>query len=441
MPRAKNPFALRWFPILKPLQGAFLFIAIFSTLAKFQGMALAQGKVEFDRLREKMVEEDIVAAGIKNTGVIDAIRETPRHEFVPLNERKNSYYDMALPIGKGQTISAPFIVAYMTEALDPQPSDKVLEIGTGSGYQAAVLAGLVKEVYSIEIVEPLGVTAAKTLKKLGYENVYTKIGDGFLGWEEHAPFDKIIVTCSPEKLPEKLVEQLAEGGKIVVPLGERYQQTMYLFTKSEGKMVPQALTPTLFVPMTGLAEDTREVQPDPNKPALINTSFEEIYSQDPTENETKKKPGKLAPVGWHYLRLFKLVEDPLAPQGTHYLQFENSQPGRACQGLQAFAVDGRHVKAIRISARVKKEDVEPGPQRGQLPRVEVTFYDERRTELGRKGLGPFRGTSDWQEEEIELAVPIKAREAIVCIGLMGATGKIGYDLVQVEKVEPSGKKK
>ncbi len=209
-----------------------------------------------------MVDEDIVAAGVKNKRVIKAMRDTPRHEFVPLRLRNRAYFDMALPIGESQTISPPFVVAYMTEALDPQPGDKVLEIGTGSGYQAAVLSPLVREVYTIEIVEQLGHKAAKTLERLRYDNVKVKVGDGYQGWPEHAPFDKIIVTCSPEKVPPALVAQLKEGGRMVIPVGERYQQTLYLMKKKDGKMVSEALQPTLFVPMTGRAEENRQVKPD-----------------------------------------------------------------------------------------------------------------------------------------------------------------------------------
>ena len=151
----------------------------------------------------------------------------------------------------------------------------MLEIGTGSGYQAAVLSPLVKDVYSIEIVESLGKHAAQTLKRLKYTNVHTKIGDGYLGWPEHAPFDKIIVTCSPEKVPQALVDQLKEGGRMIVPVGERYQQVLYLFKKKDGKLINEALRPTLFVPMTGTAEDEREIKPDPLHPKLVNGGFEE----------------------------------------------------------------------------------------------------------------------------------------------------------------------
>src|SRR5581483_9449123 len=149
--------------------------------------------------------------------------------------------------GDKQTISPPYIVAYMTELLDPQPDDKVLEIGTGSGYQAAVLSPLVKEVYTIEIVESLGKAAAKRLKDLKYKNVFCKVGDGYLGWPEHAPFDKIIVTCSPENVPKPLVEQLKDGGKMIIPLGERYQQVFHLFEKQNGELKATRLGNTLFV--------------------------------------------------------------------------------------------------------------------------------------------------------------------------------------------------
>ena len=210
-----------------------------------------------------MVDDEIVAAGVKNKRVIEAMRNTPRHEFISIGQRKNAYFDMALPIGEGQTISPPFIVAYMTEAIDPQPGDKVLEIGTGSGYQAAVLAKLVSEVYTIEIVASLGRKAEKTLAKLHYNNVHVKVGDGYLGWPEHAPFDKIIVTCSPENVPSALIDQLKDGGMMVIPCGERYQQTLYLLKKIKGKLAAEPLQPVLFVPMTGKAEAQRRSCPIP----------------------------------------------------------------------------------------------------------------------------------------------------------------------------------
>ena len=288
-----------------------------------------------------MVDEEIVAAGVKNPRVIAAMRATPRHEFVPANLRANAYYDMALPIGEGQTISPPFIVAYMTESIDPQPKDKVLEIGTGSGYQAAVLSGLVQEVYTIEIVKSLGERAAKTLKRLKYENVHAKVGDGYLGWPEHAPFDKIIVTCSPEKVPQPLIDQLKEGGRMVIPVGERYQQTLYLFKKTDGKMLREMLLPVIFVPMTGKAEEIRKVKPDPKHPTIVNGDFEQVIGNPPQVT------------GWHYQRQMEVVTADDAPSGKRYVRFHNAEAGRGAQALQGFAVDGRYVRQLQFSVRFR----------------------------------------------------------------------------------------
>lgn len=384
----------------------------------------AQSRSAMDAARDKMVDEEIVAAGVKNERVIRAMRETPRHEFVPLHLRKQAYFDMALPIGESQTISPPFVVAYMTEAIDPQPSDKVLEIGTGSGYQAAVLSPLVREVYTIEIVEPLGRKAARTLERLRYVNVHVKVGDGYQGWPEHAPFDKIIVTCSPEKVPPALVAQLKEGGRMVIPVGERYQQTLYLMKKTGGKMVAEALQPTLFVPMTGAAETGREVLPDPANPKIANGGFEQVSGDPPV------------PDGWHYQRQLKLAAAKDAPEGERYAVFSNETPGRSSHALQGFAVDGAKVQQLELSVRVRGKDIRPGQNMRQLPAVVICFYDENRAAIGEAGLGPWRGTFDWQSEIRRIAVPRKAREAVLRIGLLGATGELAFDDL---KLAPAGK--
>jgi protein-L-isoaspartate(D-aspartate) O-methyltransferase len=185
------------------------------------------------------------------------MRKVPREQFVPETMRDQSYSDGPLPIGYGQTISQPFVVAFMTEKLCLRPTDRVLEIGTGSGYQAAILAELAAEIYTIEIVEPLGKRAAQTLQRLGYKNVQVKIGDGYQGWPEHAPFDAVIVTCAPDHVPRPLVEQTKEGGRIIIPVGPAGDQTLYLLEKKNGQLEQRAVLPVLFVPMTGEASRPR----------------------------------------------------------------------------------------------------------------------------------------------------------------------------------------
>jgi protein-L-isoaspartate(D-aspartate) O-methyltransferase len=202
-------------------------------------------------LREQMVRTQIIARGIEDPAVLRAISKVPRHEFVPQNLRHAAYDDRPLPIGEEQTISQPYIVALMTEVLKLSSGDKVLEIGTGSGYQAAVLAELTDQVYSIEIIAALGERARETLDRLGYDQVQVKIGDGYMGWEAHAPFDAIIVTCAPEHIPQPLVDQLIEGGRMVIPVGSGYRQELYLVEKREGVIRQTGIIPVLFVPMTG----------------------------------------------------------------------------------------------------------------------------------------------------------------------------------------------
>lgn len=200
--------------------------------------------------REDMVEMQLAERGITDAGVLSAMRRLPRHLFVPESVREYAYGDHPLPIGAKQTISQPYIVAYMTQALALARGDRVLEIGTGSGYQAAVLAELTDSVYTIEIVEALAKKSAETLRQLGYENIHMRVGDGWGGWPEAAPFDAIIVTAAPGHVPERLVEQLKEGGRLIVPVGDRKQQLL-LLSKRDGKVQTDTLLPVRFVPMTG----------------------------------------------------------------------------------------------------------------------------------------------------------------------------------------------
>ncbi|MBZ5515548.1 MAG: protein-L-isoaspartate(D-aspartate) O-methyltransferase [Acidobacteriia bacterium] len=203
--------------------------------------------------RERMVHEQIEDRGVHDKRVLAAMRKVPRHVFVPPEMQSHAYADGPLPIGYGQTISQPYIVAFMTEALELKPQDKVLEIGTGSGYQAAVLAELVREVFSIEIVEPLGKEAEERLKRLGYSNLKVKIADGYRGWPEAAPFDAIIVTAAPNHVPPALVNQLREGGRMVLPVG-RLPQDLIRVRRTPNGVKQESLLPVLFVPMTGEAQ-------------------------------------------------------------------------------------------------------------------------------------------------------------------------------------------
>jgi len=202
-------------------------------------------------LRENMVKNQIEARNVYNSATLRAMRTVPRHEFVPSDMRPYAYEDRPLAIGNGQTISQPYIVAFMTSVIKPRPEHKVLEIGTGSGYQAAVLAEIVSEVYTIEIIPALAEEAENKFKALNYQNIHTRVGDGYHGWPEEAPFDAIVVTAAPDKIPAPLIEQLKEGGKLVIPVGPKYSvQSLQLVTRKNGKTTTTNLFPVRFVPFT-----------------------------------------------------------------------------------------------------------------------------------------------------------------------------------------------
>ena len=208
----------------------------------------AQDVVDPAQARSRMVNEQLRKRNIRDERVLEVMSRVPRHLFVPEAHRADAYGDYPLPIGHGQTISQPYIVAFMTEALRVQRDHRVLEIGTGSGYQAAVLAELVREVYTIEIVAPLGESARKTLESLGYRNVHVRIGDGYRGWPEQSPFDRIVVTAAPEAVPPALVEQLALGGLMAVPVGSVFQELRILRKSRDGLELLDTM-PVRFVPM------------------------------------------------------------------------------------------------------------------------------------------------------------------------------------------------
>ncbi len=371
--------------------------------------------------RHKMVDEMVAAEGITNERVLESLRTTPRHLFVRSNLRHLAYADKALDIGYRQTISPPFVVAYMTEVLDPQPTDRVLEIGTGSGYQAAVLSPLVREVYSIEIVEQLG-NRAKTLLQQRYSNVHVRIGDGYLGWPEHAPFDKIIVTCSPESVPEPLVAQLKEGGRIIIPLGERYQQVFYLLEKKDGKLEQKRLLPTLFVPMTGKAEEGRKTLPDPLRPTVANSGFEDDVDGDGQAD------------GWHYHRRARL-DDSTAASGSKSLKFENREPGRDSHVLQAFGIDGARVTALEVRVMHRQQGIVVGNTPAERPGLLMHFFDGRRLPIAEVGVGPWTSSDNrWSESVQRIPVPREAREAIIQVGLNGAAGELWVDNLEIRAV-------
>ena len=379
----------------------------------------------YTNARERMVREDIAASGVTDTRVLESMRLTPRHEFVAASQRPLAYFDMSLPIGERQTISGPFVVAYMTEQLDPKPTDRVLEIGTGSGYQAAVLSPLVGTVYSIEIHEALGRRARSTLRRLGYTNVVTKIGDGFMGWEEKGPFDKIIVTCSPEEIPLPLIDQLIEDGIMIIPVGERYEQTLVRLQKRAGELERTDLVPSLFVPMTGQAEERRAVLPNGAQPRLANSSFEECL------------PDSETPTAWYYGRQEVFLENNTSPDGQRHLLLKNSEPGRPAHIFQGFPIDGRSIRELKISYRVRVLELGSGRIPAEKPGVAIRFFDERRTRSTRL-VAPLRTfNSDWGLVTSSILVPTWSREAILQVGLMGATGQIEFDEIQIISVKRS----
>jgi protein-L-isoaspartate(D-aspartate) O-methyltransferase len=237
-----------------------IIITLLAVLVHSIGHAQSKYQAERDRMVRIQIGGTLFGrTPVKDEAVLEAMRKVPRHEFVPSRLVRAAYTDSPLPIGEGQTISQPYIVGFMTEALKPSPTDTILEIGTGSGYQAAVLAEIVEKVYTIEIVEPLGKRAKAVLDKLKYKNVTTKIGDGYIGWKEHAPFDGIIVTAAPDHIPKPLIEQLKIGGRLVIPVGPegRTQKLLVLTKQADGTTKKKELMLVRFVPFTGQAQEKK----------------------------------------------------------------------------------------------------------------------------------------------------------------------------------------
>ncbi len=407
------PTRLRWFAAL-----ALSVVVVTNGLSS----ARAQTPRELAAARSWLVESELATSGIKSPAILAAMREVPRHEFVPQDLRPYAYLDTTLPIGHGQTISPPYIVAWMTEQLDPQPGERVLEIGTGSGYQAAVLSRLVKDVYTIEIQPELAKTAAAAIKRAKYKNIHTRHGDGFQGWPEAAPFDKIMVTCSPENVPAPLAEQLREGGRMLIPIGESFQQHLCVLVKEGGKLRVAIRTPTYFVPMTGVADSLRSQPAEEALTPLNNGGFEELLS-----------PG--VPAGWYYLRQAELVDGASANRRGHYLRLSNSVPGRRSQAIQSIGISGRQVRQIEVEAWVAGRDLRPSqpvdPQDGA--KLYVSFFDADRATVGEQVVGQWRESFDWRRHAGVVDVPPTAIGMTVAVGLFGATGQLSCDDVAVRQ--------
>jgi len=231
-----------------------LFCLVFSFLISSQNCESKKTKDDWKMKREIMVKEQIEARGIKDPLVLQAMRKVERHLFVPAQYQDSAYNDYPLPIGNGQTISQPYIVAFMTEQLALKGGEKVLEIGTGSGYQAVILAEIAGEVYTIEIICELAESAKKRIEQMGYKNVFVRCADGYQGWPEKAPFDGIIVTAAPDHIPEPLIAQLKPGGRMIIPVGEFYQELILVKKLLDGRIEKQSVLPVRFVPMRGEAE-------------------------------------------------------------------------------------------------------------------------------------------------------------------------------------------
>ena len=232
-------------------------ILLLFCLACKDGAETMDSEKRLEELRKQMVEKQIRARGVKDAAVLDAMMRVERHHFVPQGLETAAYHDNPLSIGEGQTISQPYIVALMTELAKVHKNSKVLEVGTGSGYQAAVLSVLVREVYTIEIIESLGNQAKQKLDSLGYDNVHVRVGDGYKGWPEEAPFDAILVTAAPDHIPQPLIDQLKTGGRLVIPVGDYYQD-LAVITKTDKGINQEKIIPVRFVPMTGEAEQKKE---------------------------------------------------------------------------------------------------------------------------------------------------------------------------------------
>ncbi|MCE9528021.1 MAG: protein-L-isoaspartate O-methyltransferase [Planctomycetales bacterium] len=390
-------------------------------LASQQPAAAQSGLRELLEARRLMVQEEIANQGIENERLLEAMRDVPREQFVPLSRRNLAYLNVAIAYDDGQVILPPLVTAHLIEQLNPHKNDKVLVIGPGSGYSTALLSRMVREVFAVEIDPVIAKTAEETLARLKYTNVKVRVGDGFEGWKEHAPYQRIIVECSPDSVPKALVEQLAEGGILLVPIGDEFDQTMHLCKKENGKLTTLSLWPTLLLPMKGKAEELRSQSEMPRDPSILNGGFEELVPKT-----------KDVPAHWAYVRQGRAIAGEFCPEGKNSLAFVNLTPGAAAMALQAFPVDGKKVSELSFACNVWGKDIRPGQNRQQLPRVEVRFFDEKRRLVGGDWMGGWNLTFDWLGKEHVFSVPRTAKFAVLRIGLCGATGEIRFDDLKLE---------
>lgn len=406
--------------LFKGAIGLFLATAALCFVAP-QPAAAQSGMRELLEARRIMVNEEIAAQGIENQKLLEAMREVPRELFIPLHKRDLAYLNVAITYGDGNVILPPLVTAHLIEKLDPQKNDKVLVIGAGSGYSTALISRMSREVYAVEIDRAVATTAEETLRSLKYTNVKLRVGDGFEGWKEHAPYQRIIVECSPDSVPRPLVDQLAEEGTLLVPTGSEFDQTMYLCKKVNGELTTLSLWPTLLVPMKGKAEELRSHSGLLRTPSILNGGFEEIVPST-----------KDVPTNWAYVRQGNVVEDSSCPEGSHALSFVNVTRGVAATAIQAFPVDGKNVSELTLACKIWGKDIRPGQNRQQLPRMEVRFYDEKLRYVGGDWMGGWNMTFSWVKKDHVFNVPRPAKFAVLRIGLGGATGEIRFDDIRLE---------
>lgn len=445
---------------------------------------------------EKLVLEELVPTKtLSRIDLLKTMMRTDRSLFLPEKWREYAFEEAELPLGGGRTTPSPYTIASMIERLDPKPDEKVLEIGTGSGYQTAILASLAKEIYTVESSSTLARRAADALKKGGYRNLKTKIGALEDGWPEAGPFDKIIVFCAAEKIPDSLADQLAEGGTMLLPLGPRFRQRLFLYTKNQGQLEEEPLTPVRLDSMPG--------KTPPEKAEVRGAEQENSDAEDKTAPKSAESPpiltdsfetadGDGAPDGWYRVRIARSKKDMTAPEGASCLVFDNLAPykeqrrkaalerierrkagrptvndetappettaesssestaeqtpelsRRARQRAEEltaevrrdFAIDGRKIRRLDLSCQMEGANLASLVGKRGVSVMTLCFYDEEREFLGEAVVFALRtGETPWKEYRTEeFLVPKRAREGTIRIGLLDGIGILKIDQLEIKK--------